>query len=88
MQRKKKSPIKVEKNGVFAPIHRVHSCNGYTSYVISYRDYEANRQRAGLTCIVLRGQVCLIKADDGSDNSSDGDADRAHMGTEREWLRA
>jgi hypothetical protein len=37
-------PIRIEKNGVTVPIYRVHSGNGYTSYVISYRENGAPKR--------------------------------------------
>jgi hypothetical protein len=46
VQRKKKYPIKVEKNGVTVPIYRVHSGTGYTSFVISYQE-NGSRKRQG-----------------------------------------
>ena len=49
VKRRRKFPIRVEKNGVTVPVYRVRSGNGYTSYVISYRENGARRKKGFAT---------------------------------------
>ena len=45
MKRRQKFPIRVEKNGVTVPVYRLRSGNGYTSFVISYRENGTRRKK-------------------------------------------
>jgi len=48
-RRKQKFPIRVGKNGVTVPVYRMRSGNGYTSFVISYRENGARKKRGFAT---------------------------------------